>query len=128
MERLWGANITLSQLQQSISNLKKLDNLPDIPRENIINLEDDPTRQLSVAREKEIASNLAFLSSTSDNTRKVMAVCVEERSDGKGLTIRIASNAGDLSTVTEGLGRLARVLEHAARRGKKNDSLLLKLY
>lgn len=119
MERLWGANITLSQLQQSISNLKKLDNLPDIPRENIINLEDDPTRQLSVAREKEIASNLAFLSSTSDNTRKVMAVCVEERQDGKGLTIRVASNTGDLSTVTEGLVRLARVLEHAARRGKK---------
>lgn len=117
METLWGSEITRAQLQQSISNLRQLDELPEIPRENLINLEIDSTRQLSVTREKEIACNLAFLSATSDDSLKVMAVCVEERCNGKGITIRLTANTGDLSTVTVGFVRLARVLEHAARRG-----------
>ena len=57
---------------------------------------------LNPSRENEIASNLAFLSATSDNSLKVMAVCVEEHFNGKGITIRVASNTGDLSTVTSG--------------------------
>ncbi|KAH9203359.1 hypothetical protein DL95DRAFT_430704 [Leptodontidium sp. 2 PMI_412] len=63
-----------------------------------------------------IACNLAFLSANSDDSLKVMAVCVEERCNGKGITIRVAANTGNLSTVTAGFVRLARVLEHAARR------------
>jgi hypothetical protein len=116
METLWESKITRSQLQQSISNLRQLDELPEIPRENLVDLEIDPTRQLSVVREREITSNLAFLSATSDDSLKVMAVCIEEL-NGKGITIRVASNTGDLSAVTRGLVKLARVLEHAARRG-----------
>ncbi|KAH6700685.1 hypothetical protein BKA61DRAFT_207718 [Leptodontidium sp. MPI-SDFR-AT-0119] len=116
METLWGSEITRAQLQQSISNLRQLDELPEIPRENLVNLEIDSTRQLSVTREKEIACNLAFLSATSDDSLKVMAVCVEEHRNGKGITIRVAANTGDLSTVTAGFVRLARVLEHAAQR------------
>jgi hypothetical protein len=117
METLWGSKITRAQLQQSISNLRQLDELPEIPRENLVNLEIDSTRQLSVVREKEIACNLAFLSATSDDSLKVMAVCVEEHCNGRGITIRVASNTGDLSAVTTGFVRLARALEHAARRG-----------
>jgi hypothetical protein len=35
----------------------------------------------------------------------------------RGITIRVAANTGDLSAVTTGFVRLARALEHAARRG-----------
>jgi hypothetical protein len=104
-------------LQQSISNLQQLDKLPEIPRENLVNLDIDPTRQLSVVREREIASNLAFLSATSDDSLKVMAICVKEHRNRKGITIRVASNTGDLSAVTRGFVKLARVLEYTARRG-----------
>jgi hypothetical protein len=127
METLWGSRITRSELQQSISNLQQLDELPEIPRKNHISLAIDPTRKLSVVREREIACNLAFLSATSDNSLKVMAVCVEEHRNGKGITIRVASNTGDLSTVTVGFVKLARALENAAQRGWAVN-LLSRLY
>jgi hypothetical protein len=117
METLWASEITRAQLQQSIINLQQVDEFPEKPRENILSREIDASRQLSIVREKEIACNLAFLSATSDNSLKVMAVCIEEHSNERGITIRVASNTGDLSVVTAGLGSLARVLEEAARRG-----------
>jgi hypothetical protein len=117
METLWGSTITRAQLQQSINSLRRLDELPEIPRENLVRLEDDPTRQLSSVRERDIASTLAFLSATSDDSLKVMAVCVEEHCNGRGMTIRVASNTGDLAAVTTGFTRLARALERAAQRG-----------
>jgi hypothetical protein len=117
METLWGSKVTRAQLQQSISNLRQLDELPEIPRENLVNPEIDSTRQLSVVREREIACNLAFLSATSNDSLNVMAICVEEHCNGRGITIRVASNTGDLSAVTVGFIRLARALEHAASRG-----------
>jgi hypothetical protein len=103
-------------LARNCSN-PSVDELPEIPRENLVNLEIDSTRQLSVVREREIACNLAFLSATSDDSLKVMAVCVEEHCNGRGITIRVAANTGDLSAVTTGFVRLARALEHAALRG-----------
>lgn len=106
------------ELEQSISRLRQLNQLPGIPRENLINLHDDTTHVLGVEREREIASNLAFLSATSDYSLKVMAVCIEEHRNRKRCTIRIASNSGDLSIVTDGFSRLARVCEQAARRGR----------
>jgi hypothetical protein len=99
-------------LQQSISNLRQLDELPEIPRENLVNLDIDPTCQLSVVWEREIASNLAFLSATSDDSLKVMAICIEEHCNRKGITIRVVSNTGDLSAVTRSFVKLARVLEY----------------
>ena len=62
-------------------------------------------------------SVIDFLSATSDDSLKVMAVCVDEHCNGRGITIRVAANTGDLSAVTTGFVRLARALEHAARRG-----------
>ncbi len=117
MEALWGSQNTRAQLQQSISNLRQLDELPEIPRDNLVNPEIDSARQLSVVREKEIACNLAFLSATSDDSLNVMAICVEEHCNGRGITIRVASNTGDLSAVMVGFTRLARALEHTASRG-----------
>lgn len=60
--------MTCSHLQQAISHLWELDYAPEVPIENLVVLEEDPTRRLSIAREKEIASNLAYLSATSDNS------------------------------------------------------------
>jgi hypothetical protein len=120
---MWGGAITRLQLQQTISHLRKLDELPEVPSENLAVPEVDQTRHLSISREKEIASNLAFLSATSDESLKVMAVCVEEHCNGEGITIRIASNTGDLSAVIREFMTLAKILEQAARRGRYPDQV-----
>lgn len=114
---MWGGATTRSQLQKSISSLRRLNEVPEVPIENLVAPKIDPTRRLSISREKEIASNLAFLSATSDDSLKVMAVCVEEHSNGEGITIRIASNTRDLSAVTAGFRMVGEVLKQAARRG-----------
>jgi hypothetical protein len=114
---MWESAVTRQQLRQSITRLRKLNEVPELPRENRLALDTDSTRRLSIKRENEIASNLAFLSAISDNNQKVMAVCVEEHLNGEGTTIRIASNSGDLSEVTRGFKMLATILERAARRG-----------
>ena len=46
-----------------------------------------------------------------------MAVCVDKHCNGRGITIWVAANIGDLLAVTTGFVRLARALEHAAQRG-----------
>jgi hypothetical protein len=94
-----------------------------VPSENLVVPKVDQTRHLSISREKEIASNLAFLSATSDESLKVMAVCVKEHCNREGITIRIASNTGDLSAVIREFMTLARILEQAARRGRYPDQV-----
>lgn len=48
---------------------------------------------------------------------RVMAVSVEEDFDKRGMTIRLASNTGDLSRITEDFNGIANTLEKAALRG-----------
>jgi hypothetical protein len=115
---MWGGATTRPQLQESIHRLWELSEVPQAPEENCLINERPSQHRLSVSREQEIASNLAFLSATTDDSLRVMAVCVEERLDGRGSTIRIASNTGDLAALTSGMRRLANVLERAARRGE----------
>jgi hypothetical protein len=114
---MWGGSITRQQLLQSISLFQMLDGVPEPPKENVLTSKTDSTHSLSISREREIASNLAFLSATSDNNLRVMAVCIEEHCNGAEITIRVASNTGDLSKVIQGFEKIARVLEEAARRG-----------
>lgn len=116
---MWGGATTRPQLQESIRRLWELSEVPQVPEENCLINERPSQHCLSVSREQEIASNLAFLSATTDDSLRVIAVCVEERLEGKGSTIRIASNTGDLAALTSGMRRLANVLERAARR--END-------
>ncbi len=113
---MWKSATTREQLQENINRLEKHSPVIERPKENIL-VSKDVTRRLSILRENEITSNLAFLSATSDDSLKVMAVCVEESLDGKGMTIRISSNTGDLSKVTSGFKALAKLLEKAAQRG-----------
>lgn len=114
---MWGGSTTRSQLRKSIDSLYRRHKVPEAPTKNTINPETDQTRSLTFSQEKDIASNLAFLSATSDDSRKIMAVCVEEHSSGEGITIRIASNSGDLSAVKAGFIKVGEILEQAARRG-----------
>jgi hypothetical protein len=115
---MWSGATTRAQLQQSIHNLWRLSEVPQAPEENCLFNEQPSKYHLSILREQEIASNLAFLSATTDEGLRVMAVCLEERPDGRGITIRIASNTRDLTALTSGMRRLADVLEQAARRGQ----------
>ncbi|PMD60360.1 uncharacterized protein K444DRAFT_642993 [Hyaloscypha bicolor E] len=91
------------------SRLRKLDELPEGPCENLAVPKGDQTRRLSILREKEIASNLAFLLATTDESLKVMAVCIKEYYNSEGITIRIVLNTRDLSAKTT--GRLALITQ-----------------
>ena len=122
---MWIDEASRAQLQHSITRLKQLDELPELPTENHPNLQIDPTRHLSTDREREISSNLAFLSAISDDNMKVMAVCVEEHPSGRELTIRISSNSGNLSEVERGFVNISRLLEQAAKRSEILEILLL---
>ena len=74
------------------------------------------SRQLPFEREKQLADDLAFISATTNDSRKVMAVGLEECPTENRLTIRLASNTGDLSKVRAGLEGIAKTLERAALR------------
>ena len=123
---MWGGAITHQQMWQTISRLRTLNEVPEMPKENALHSGIDATRRMSISREKEIASNLAFLSATSGDCLKVIAVCVEEHRNREGTTIQIASNTGDISEVTNGFMMLAKVLEQAAWRGWQVFDLVLK--
>jgi len=113
---MWGGVITCLQLQQTISCLRKLEELLEGPRENLAVPKGDQTRRLSISWEKEIASNLVFLLATTDESLKVMAVYVEEYYNSEGITIWIALNIRDISGVIQEFMTLAKILEQAARR------------
>jgi hypothetical protein len=115
---MWDSRTSRKRLMQNITLLGSLSQVPEKPKENHLFSEVDTTRRLIIERENEIVGNLAFLSATTDDILKVMAVCVEEDDSGEAITIRVASNTGDLSEVVNGFTRLARILENAARRGQ----------
>jgi hypothetical protein len=115
---MWDSGVSRKRLLQNITLLWTLNQIPETPRENQLVSGTDRTHRLTVERENEIVANLAFLSATTKDYLKVMAVCVEEDDSGEAVTIRIASNTGNLSELVKGFSRLAKVLEQAARRGQ----------
>lgn len=114
---MWDSGISRKRLLQNITLLWTLRRIPEKPTENILSSDNDTTYRLTAKRENEIVGNLAFLSATIDDHLKVMAVCVEEDDTGEAVTIRIASNTGDLSEVVNGFKRLGVILEQTAQRG-----------
>jgi hypothetical protein len=115
---MWGGSITRRDLLRSTTLFQTLNKVPEPPKDNAAASEINFTNRLTISKEKEITSKLAFLSATSDDNEKVMAVCVEEHTNKEGITIRVASNRGDLSKVVSGFKNIARILEGAARRGR----------
>jgi len=115
---MWGSTITQEQLHTSIKRLRELNSIPEKPKENRLGPTTSSPHRLTVEREIEITCNLAFLSVISDNHLGVMAVCVEEDLNGNGVTVRLASNTGNLATVSSGFTVLAKLLQEAASRGQ----------
>jgi hypothetical protein len=100
-----------------------LESVRDHPKQHM--LVETPGRRssLTIEQEREITSNLAFLSSRSKNSKRVVAIGIEEDHDGQGMFIRMAVNGGDkdISHTEEGLVQISRILEQVSRRGKRNS-------
>ena len=122
MERQWGS-VTPRQMLENITLLWTLNELPQAPRENELPIQIQSVRQLTLEREKFISDTLAFLSATSNDPLKVMAVCIEESLDHHLLTIRLATNTGDCSEAEAGLKDIAKVLEVSSQRGKTSQRM-----
>ncbi|KAI9885285.1 MAG: hypothetical protein M1823_002912 [Watsoniomyces obsoletus] len=102
-------------LRENICLLRMLVREPHVPRENSLpRPRKEETRQLTIEREFELVDTLAFVTASSGQPDKVLAVCVEERSDE--VTFRVAVNTGSITTFRENLSRVARVMQEAARR------------
>ena len=113
----WGIT-SLRVFRENLALLRILNDLPEEEKEH--SLEDYLRRQgpnatshrLSIERERDLVDHLAFLSATSDDPAKVMAVCVEENpQDPNTLTIRLAMNEGDLRILRTDYQKMTRVLE-----------------
>ncbi|KAF7507991.1 hypothetical protein GJ744_009888 [Endocarpon pusillum] len=115
MATQWGS-VSRQRLMQNVNLLWTLKDVPERPQENELPHIKIDWRQLSIEREKQLVDLLAFLAGTNDDYRKVMAVCVEESSDHDHLTIRLASNTGDNTSVLDGFREMANILERASTR------------
>ncbi len=73
--------------------------------------------QLPFQREKQIVENLAFLSATTDDSARVMAVCLEEAHDRDSCKIRLTSNTDDVDEVVLEFKLMAKILKQAALKG-----------
>ena len=84
---------------------------------------DGGKRQLAPEHERQLADDFAFLAATTDSANRVVAVGLEERPNGKGLTIRLTANTGLCGDAFHGLRAIAETLEEAAKRGKVDTVL-----
>ncbi len=116
MSSLYTNHATRQRLVENITLLWTLDEIPEEPKNNVLLRGDDRTRQLTLERERQLADSFAFISASTDNMLRVMAVSIEKDADEDGITIRLASNTGDLSSMKEALDDIARTLEKAATR------------
>jgi len=117
-------SLTRQRMIENITMLWTLNEVPEPPKENAIDCSANETRQLTPARERQLVDNLAFISASTDDMLRVMAVCIEERSDQQGMTIRLASNTGDLSPTVKSFEVIACTLERAALRGTDHHESL----
>jgi hypothetical protein len=119
------------QLLAMVVLLQQLNETPQPPSDNFIDSSsstDTPSssRVLSLKREKELAETLSFLAAYTDDPKKVVALCIEEEKDGKGLIIRMAVNNGDLERLQKDFQRVAEILKRLALRGYTLPSRQLK--
>ncbi len=113
MSSSYSYQATRQRLVENITLLWTLNEVPEQPKENPPDRHIDETRQLTPEREQQLADSFAFISASTDNMLRVLAVAVEEDFDKQGMTIRFASNTGDLSSIKEALVDIAKILERA---------------
>ena len=116
MKKLSPLQKVQKRLVENITLLWTLCEIPGHPKENKIKGGHDEGRQLSWDRERQLVDSFAFISASTDDMLRVMAVCIEEDPDKQGMTLRIASNTGDLTQVIQGFSSIARSLEQATWR------------
>ena len=117
MSNLSCSHTARRHLIETITLLWTLTEVPEQPKENKLDCINDKAKQLTVERERQLADSFAFISASTDDMLRVMAVCIEEDPDQGGMTIRLASNTGDLSGITEGFKGIACTLQKAALKG-----------
>ena len=120
MNTIMSKGISQNSLMEAITLLYMLNKFPESPKDN----QQSKTfavlssiYQLPFQREQQIVENLAFLSAATNDSAKVMAVCVEEGRDRRSCTIRLTSNNGDIDEVVLGFKLMAKILEQGASRG-----------
>ena len=110
------------RLLATIVLLQLLNDTPELPSDNIISdvtiPNESPSRRvLRLGREKELAEVFAFLAASTDNPAKVVALCIEEKPNGKGMIVRMAVNNGGLRKVEHGFQEIGKILEKVAKQG-----------
>lgn len=113
--RSW--SVPRKRLMENITLLWSLNEIVKPPGNNFLRESEHSWRQLPMEIEKTIADLLAFLSATHDDNCMIRAVCIEESRNHNQLTIRVASNKGDCSYVTNGFDEMAKILQEAHNRG-----------
>lgn len=118
MTKLSSGQKVQKRLVENITLLRTLCEIPGHPKENKIDGGYDKGRQLPRDRERQLVDSFAFISASTDDMSRVMAVCIEEDPDKQGMTLQLASNTGDLSHVVRGFNGIARSLEQATWRSR----------
>ncbi|MCJ1252132.1 hypothetical protein MMC30_009370 [Trapelia coarctata] len=124
MNTIMSRGTSHKSLMEAITLLYMLNECPESPKDN-----QQPQTlsvlssiyQLPFQLEKQIVENLAFLSATTNDSARVMAVCLEEGRDHGSCTIRLTSNTGDIDEVVLGFKLMAKILEQAASRANSKD-------
>lgn len=123
-----GSHDSLEQAQrrlaENINLLWALNETPELPHECRPHHQCPgfKRRQLTIDHERLLADNLAFIAAYTDDNSKVMAVSIEEDMGGNGMTIRLATNTGDISNVVKGFCAIATILQRATPRRKLRNS------
>ena len=118
MAKLSSSQEVQKRLVENITLLWTFCEIPSQPKQNKLHRGQDEGRQLSENRERQLADIFAFISAWTDDSARVMAVCVEEAPAKTGLTICLASNSGVVSQVTQGFNGIAGTLEQASLRSR----------
>ncbi|KAL9591377.1 MAG: hypothetical protein Q9179_007784, partial [Wetmoreana sp. 5 TL-2023] len=124
MNTIMSRGTSHKSLMEAITLLYMLNKCPESPKDNQQSKSFSAVSsiyQLPFQREKQIVENLAFLSATTSDPAKVMAVCLEEGRDRRSCTIRLTSNNGDTDDVVLGFKLVAKIMEQGASRANSKD-------
>jgi hypothetical protein len=127
---MWNSSVTREHLLQKISLLAILASVRDHPKQHVLISPPGGRSSLTIEQEREIVSNLAFLSSRSKNSKRVVAIGIEEDHDGQGMVIRMAVNGGDKDVLSDNqvtvacatLGKLCQISLLPLRTEQHNTS------
>ena len=87
-------------------------------QEHSLTSTDNPRRGLTIDQEGEVVRNLSFLAYRRKDPHSVVALCIEEREDGEGMTVRFSVNGDNVSYVKEGLQQICTTLEKISQQGR----------